>query len=304
MGSERKAQQIVLAVDDDPGSLGAVTETLEAAGLMALSARDGNSALGLLDRITPDLVLLDAIMPGLDGFETCRRIKAMPGFSLTPVVFLTGLDASDDVLNGLRAGGVDYVVKPIDQQVLLERIRIHIANADHVKEARAALDVTGPGVFALAHGSEISWASDAAQASLELHGSPQFWTLSEAVQAWAQGQSDKAISQSSPLRTEPCDGTVLKFALIGRMANGDMLIRVETFDDISDSERLTRTLNLSPREGEVLAWIAQGKSNRDIGEILDLSTRTITKHIEQIFQKLGVENRTAAALTAMKVLKS
>ena len=304
MKPDRMARRIVLAVDDNPASLGALTDTLETAGLMALAARDGLSALDLLDRVTPDLILLDAMMPGPDGFETCRRIKSRPQFALTPVVFLTGLGESDDMLNGLRAGGVDYVVKPIDQAVLLERIRVHISNADLVTEARAALDATGPGVFALTPGNQLAWASRSAIACLGLTDQGLPPDLHQPLLAWLQEQSHRAVSQSSNMRVERADQSSLEFGLMGRMSNGDMLIRVEEFEDVDEPDLLSRELNLSPREGEVLAWIARGKSNRDIGEILDLSTRTVTKHVEQIFQKLGVENRTAAALAALKKLNT
>ncbi|MEO1495052.1 MAG: DNA-binding response regulator [Pseudomonadota bacterium] len=305
MGADRLARRIVLAVDDNAEALGALTDTLETAGLMALAARDGLSALDLLDRVTPDLILLDAMMPGPDGFETCRRIKSRPQFSLTPVVFLTGLGESDDMLNGLRSGGVDYVVKPIDQNVLLERIRVHIANADLVSEARAALDATGPGVFALTPAHALAWASHAAAVCLETEpGHRMASDLGVPLLAWLQEQSHRAISQCTTLRVERKAAPELEFRMVGRMSNGDLLIKVEEFHEVDEPALLSEVLGLSPREAEVLAWIARGKSNRDVGDILDLSTRTVTKHVEQIFQKLGVENRTAAALAALHVLKS
>lgn len=304
MEANRSSRRIVLAVDDNPESLGAVTDTLEMAGMMALAARDGLSALDLLDRVTPDLILLDAMMPEPDGFETCRRIKSRPEFSLTPVVFLTGLGESDDMLNGLRAGGVDYVVKPIDQAVLLERIRVHISNADLISAAHAALDASGPGVFALKQTQTIAWASHAAACCLGMGTDYRIPAdLRFAVLGWYQEQSHLAASKCTPLRAERADGLSLEFAIVGRMSNGDMLIRVDEYREIDEPALLAETLALSPREAEVLVWIARGKSNRDVGEILDLSTRTVTKHVEQIFQKLGVENRTAAALAASKVLR-
>ena len=304
MNTDRMARRVVLAVDDNAESLGALTDTLETAGLMALAARDGLSALDLLDRVTPDLILLDAMMPGPDGFETCRRIKSRPQFSLTPIVFLTGLGESDNMLNGLRAGGVDYVVKPIDQAVLLERIRVHIANADLVSEARAALDATGPGVFALTSAHTLAWASHAAAACLETESGQSIASdLGVPLLGWLQEQSHRAVSQCTALCVERDGLPELEFRMVGRMSNGDLLIKVEEFHEVDEPAMLSECLGLSPREAEVLAWIARGKSNRDVGDILDLSTRTVTKHVEQIFQKLGVENRTAAALAALHVLK-
>ncbi len=92
-----------------------LVEALESAALTVLVARDGLSAISLLDRVKPDLILMDAIMPGIDGFETCRRIKKISDMSLTPVIFMTGLSDWEHVIAGLEAGGVDYVTKPIDQ---------------------------------------------------------------------------------------------------------------------------------------------------------------------------------------------
>jgi DNA-binding CsgD family transcriptional regulator len=117
-----------------------------------------------------------------------------------------------------------------------------------------------------------------------------------------QDQATRAISNCTPLRAERDGDMAVVFTLIGRMSNGDLLIRVAELEDITDAALLAREMDLSPREGDVLVWIARGKSNRDIGEILELSTRTVTKHVEQIFQKLGVENRTAAALAASRIL--
>lgn len=299
----KAARRIVLVVDDSPESLGALMETLEAAAITALVARDGASALDLLGRVRPDLILLDASMPGLDGFETCRRIKARPEFAAVPVVFLTGRDGPDDMLSGLRAGGVDYVLKPVNQSVLLERIRIHIANADMVSEARAALDATGPGVFALAPDLTVAWASVRVQERLGA-GLEQLPDIARAqLFAWAAGLPGRMVSQSERLETESADGALLEFEHLGRTPGGDLLVQVRRRENIDEGALLSRELSLSPREGEVLAWIAKGKSNKDVAAILGLSARTVTKHLEQIFQKLGAENRTSAALAALRVLR-
>ncbi|MEM8877801.1 MAG: helix-turn-helix transcriptional regulator, partial [Pseudomonadota bacterium] len=89
---------------------------------------------------------------------------------------------------------------------------------------------------------------------------------------------------------------------IGKSAVGDILVRIRPLTEQNSAETLSNALPISVREGEVLAWLANGKSNRDIAEILELSPRTVTKHVEQIFLKLGVENRTAAAAIALRHL--
>src|SRR6185369_7798979 len=94
----------ILVVDDTPETLGFLTDTLDHAGYTVLIATDGESALRLLEQITPDLVLLDALMPGIDGFETCRRLKQQPALAHLPVIFMTGLAETENVLQGLAAG--------------------------------------------------------------------------------------------------------------------------------------------------------------------------------------------------------
>ncbi len=130
-------------VDDTPETLGLLTDTLDHAGFTVLIATDGQSALELLDQITPDLVLMDAVMPGMSGFESCRRMKQEKMLSNLPVIFLTGLSESSHVVEGLASGGVDYVTKPIVVDELLARIRVHLGNARAARGARAALDASG-----------------------------------------------------------------------------------------------------------------------------------------------------------------
>jgi DNA-binding response OmpR family regulator len=119
----------VLVVDDTPDTLGFLTDALEHANLTVLVATDGAGAIRLLSHVTPDLILMDAVMPQMDGFATCRAIKADPALAHLPVIFMTGLSDTEHVVLGLEAGGVDYVAKPIVVDELLARIRVHLANA-------------------------------------------------------------------------------------------------------------------------------------------------------------------------------
>jgi DNA-binding response OmpR family regulator len=103
----------VMLVDDVPQSLGALAIDLEADGYTVLIAHSGEAALERLDLVTPDAILMDALMPGLSGFETCRRIKANAAWSHIPVIFMTGLSETAHIVEGFDASGVDYVVKPV-----------------------------------------------------------------------------------------------------------------------------------------------------------------------------------------------
>lgn len=295
-------RRLVLLVDDSPETLTALVEALEAASLTALVARDGLSAIALLDRVKPDLILMDAVMPGIDGFETCRRIKKLPEFSLTPVIFMTGLSERAHVIAGLDAGGVDYVTKPIDQQEMLARIRIHLTNADFVHEARAALDATGPGVISVARDGSAQWSSRQAEACLGADLAKVSRNGRDAISLWLAEFASRPLSECRPLDIRLSDGGLARMQIIARPASGDALVGVALQENSKDSEVLSRKLGLSQREGEVLSWLATGKSNKDIATILDLSPRTVTKHIENILEKLGAENRTSAAIIALKSL--
>ncbi|MEO0761636.1 MAG: response regulator, partial [Pseudomonadota bacterium] len=191
-------RDILLLVDDSPETLSMLTDALEAAGETVLVARDGETALTLIGRIAPDLVLLDAVMPGLDGFETCRRLKSDPAMNDIPVIFMTGLSDSEHVVKGLEAGGVDYVTKPVDPEALIARIAVHVANARIIAEARTALDTAGRSVMAFSEEGEMQWATPRAQ---DLAG-PYVQPPAEGaalVGAWAARIANQPVLGARPL---------------------------------------------------------------------------------------------------------
>ncbi|MEM9144872.1 MAG: DNA-binding response regulator [Pseudomonadota bacterium] len=293
MSSYHAQRDIVLLVDDSPETLGMLTETLEQAGLTVVVARDGLSALSLLERVDPDVVLLDAIMPGIDGFETCRRLKEDPRFAVTPVIFMTGLSESADVVRGLEAGGVDYVTKPVDTDALVARISVHAANARVVAEARTALDAAGRAVLALDDAADVQWASPQAAQLAERLIDPET-PSPDALIDWLGRNRTRPVSDIDPLRLADWGKRGLEVAYLARTAKGAHLVRIKPESDGPLSGGIGERFGLTPREAEVLAWLARGKSNRDIATILSLSPRTVTKHLEQIYAKLGVDNRTSA----------
>uniref|UniRef100_UPI00289ACA24 response regulator n=1 Tax=Tianweitania sp. TaxID=2021634 RepID=UPI00289ACA24 len=120
---------IVLVVDDSPDALGFITHALEQAGVDVLVATSGEAALKIAAEIVPDVILMDAVMPGLNGFETCRRLKALPGLGHAPVIFMTALTDTEHVVHALESGGVDYLTKPINLEELRARMRVHLAIA-------------------------------------------------------------------------------------------------------------------------------------------------------------------------------
>ncbi|MDB6066045.1 MAG: domain S-box [Pedosphaera sp.] len=116
----------ILAVDDDPANLSILSNYLQEFGFRVIVARDGGSALEKAQYGRPDLILLDLVMPKMDGFETCRRLKAKETLRDTPVIFMTGLTDTKDKVKGFQAGGVDYIIKPFQYEEVLARIKTHL----------------------------------------------------------------------------------------------------------------------------------------------------------------------------------
>jgi len=204
---------VVLIVDDLPENLSMLHDALDEAGYKVLVATNGESALARARQALPDVILLDAVMPGIDGFEVARRLKADFSTQHIPIVFMTGLTETEHVVAAFEAGSADYVTKPVRPPEVLARIAAHLRTARQLQDA---------------------------------------------------------------VRNAP-----------------------DTLDDATLAARLTAAFALTPREAEVLFWVIKGKTNRDIGDILGTSPRTVNKHLEHVFEKLGVETRTAAARVAM-----
>ena len=118
---------LVLIVDDNPVNLEVLSSTLLSAGLEVAIARDGEEAIELAGQAEPELILLDALMPGLDGFETCSRIKANPATRSIPVIFMTALTEAQFRIRGFSVGAVDYVTKPFERTELLARVETQIS---------------------------------------------------------------------------------------------------------------------------------------------------------------------------------
>ncbi|MBW4616749.1 MAG: response regulator [Desmonostoc vinosum HA7617-LM4] len=116
----------ILIVDDIPTNIKVLFEFLNQSGFKVFVAKSGESALEKAQEILPNLILLDVMMPGIDGFETCSRLKANPKTKDIPVIFMTALSESVDKVRGLQIGAVDYITKPIEYEEVLARINVHL----------------------------------------------------------------------------------------------------------------------------------------------------------------------------------
>ena len=302
MITESKKRDVALIVDDSPETLRLLTDALDGAGMTVMVALDGAAAMRIVDQITPDIVLLDAVMPGLDGFETCRRLKRDAGLDHVPIIFMTGLAETEHIVRGLEAGGVDYVTKPIAVEEMLARIRVHLANARLTQSARAALDVSGSYLLAVNSVGKIMWATPQAQKLLSdtiAADSDNDVVLPEPIPQWLdQARKGKAGSKTAIMTALP-GNEQLRLQYMGKLGANEFLLRLAKDSSTETPAEFSSELGLTTREGEVLSWLSKGKTNRDIAQILGLSPRTVDKHLEQIYSKLGVENRTAAAAIAV-----
>ena len=291
---------LVLIVDDVPDNLAVLHDALDAAGYTVLVATDGASALQRAAQADPDIVLLDAVMPGIDGFEVARRLKAGPETAHIPIVFMTGLTDTEHVLAAFDAGGVDYVTKPIRAPELLARMAAHMLAARQARQARNALDAYGHATIAVrieaGRPPRLVWQTPLARRWLPAYFLSPPDQVPPALLAWLQqaapGRELRPLSTALGARQ-------LVASLQGRTADEDWLVVLREVSDAATVEAMMLAFGLTLRESEVLYWVAKGKTNRDIGDILGSSPATVKKHLERVYEKLGVETRTAAAALAM-----
>ena len=219
-GLARTIESKVVLVVDDAADIRTVLLRALGRNFKVRVAKSGESALELLPYINPDIILLDVLMSGMDGFATLREMRRVPGFTQTPVLFLSGLGDIANKLRGLRLGAVDYITKPFHPQEVLARLE--------------------------------------SQCQVYCRRSQ------EICQEFA--------TEIAPVPTR--------------------------------SPRTLIVLGLTPRETEVLFWIAEGKTTPEIALILNAAPTTIKKHVNHILEKLGVENRLSAALLANDILRA
>jgi len=316
---ERADSDLVLIVDDVPDNLALLHDALDESGYTVLVATDGETALIRAAQARPDIVLLDAMMPGLDGFEVARRLKAAPGTAHIPIIFMTGLTETEHLIAALAAGGVDYVTKPIKPREVLARMNVHLDGARRARqaasqasEARNALDAFGyASITVRAQDGRLLWQTPLARQLLAEHFGEVGNLAPEPVQVWLRRQL--AAPPAAETNGEPPRLAIERGArrLVFRLhqqvgeseGGGDWLIVMQEVSDAKVIESMSLSFKLTTREAEVLYWVVKGKINRDIGDILGASPATVKKHLERVYAKLGVETRTAAAAMALNRLR-
>lgn len=299
--NENALSHIVLVVDDVPENLSLLHDALDEAGHTVLVATNGEAALQRARQSLPEVILLDALMPGMDGFEVARRLKADFTTQHIPIVFMTGLTETEHIVAAFAAGGADYVTKPIRPAEVIARIAAHITNARQMRQARSALDAFGQATVAVrAADSRIVWQTPLARTLLNTYFANPETVAPEELLAWiaaARRARGEGREPASLLISEGNKRLLASFH--DRTGDDEWLVVLREENDASAVESLISAFRLTQREAEVLYWVVQGKTSKDIGDILGSSPRTVDKHLEHVFEKLGVETRTAAANLAM-----
>jgi len=307
MPLDRQNANIVLIVDDVPENLSVLHDALDEAGYTVLVATSGESALERTRQGLPDIILLDAVMPGMDGFEVSRRLKADFATLHIPIIFMTGLSETEHIVAAFDAGGTDYITKPVRTGEVIARINTHLASARQMHQARHALDAFGQGMLSIRpQTGRLTW-----QTPLARHLLGEYFSLDHDLAP--APLLDWILSSEARLQQDRhCEPTPLPIVqgtrrlictLHEQTPDGEWLIVLREKSDTAAIKTLSSAFRLTQREAEVLYWVVQGKTSPDIGEILGTSPRTVNKHLEHVFEKLGVETRTAAANMAMGKLR-
>ena len=310
---DRTNSDVVLIVDDVPDNLSVLHDALDESGYTVLIATSGQAALERAQQALPDVILLDAMMPGMDGFEVARRLKATPQTAHIPIIFMTGLTETEYLVAALESGGVDYVTKPIKPKEVMARMGVHLQGARERRQTRNALDAFGYATITVrASDGYLLWQTPLARDLLETFCGTLAPQTPPEVAAWLT-QSVRMVEQRGVSAAEPAKLSIargakrLTFRLHQQIgdsdAGGDWLIVMREVSETSVIEAMTLTFKLTTREAEVLYWVVKGKTNKDIGDILGSSPMTVKKHLERVFVKLGVETRTAAAGMAISRIR-
>jgi CheY-like chemotaxis protein/DNA-binding CsgD family transcriptional regulator len=306
---DRANSDVVLIVDDVPDNLAVLHDALDESGYTVLVALSGAAALQRAAQALPDVVLLDAMMPGMDGFEVARQLKANPQTAHIPIIFMTGLTETEHLVAALEAGGVDYVTKPIKPKEVLARMAVHLQGAREKRQTRNALDAFGyASITVRVSDGRLIWQTSLARELLMRYYGTDAPTTPIPVLTWLRRHVAKGLSGVEPPRLSVELGPKrLSFRLHQQIGDseggGDWLIIMQEVSDESVIEAMALSFKLTPKEAEVLYWVVKGKINRDIGDIVGSSPMTVKKHLEHVFAKLGVETRTAAAAMAMRRLR-
>lgn len=334
MKTENMLSQILI-VEDNPDDLNLLSMHLRRANYIVIESETGENCLTLLAQLKPDLILLDIIMPGIDGFETCRRIKAIPSMAEIPIIFLTSLEQATDKVKGFQVGGVDYIVKPPQPQELYARIENHLAlqrSKGEVVELNAQLEEIVQKRLVELH-NESLWRRQYEQEVGKLletvrHQGQQ---LSKLMQYCLDCSPNSSLDLGSVLLELPetylnllkehlalahnhAEATQDKTAsmlvtehlsaameLLSSLRDQMRRVSLQHQQEFTGSSQSLNSLSkLSAREQEILRMVADGRSNSEIAQLLSLAEPTVRVYRSRIMGKLQLDDATALIKFAIK----
>ncbi|MDD5632715.1 MAG: response regulator transcription factor, partial [Methylococcales bacterium] len=276
-----------------------LSDTLSEAGYRVLVATDGQSALEQIAYLKPDIILLDVLMPGIDGFETCNRLKSNPDTAHIPVLFMTALSELDNLLRGFGEGAVDYIVKPIRPPEVLARVDVQLTQARNLQRIENALNNSPFSAVAINSAGNITWLTPGGirwlnkflQKHMLTGKSERNSPLPKPMLEWVKQRL--AVAEGELFESYRA-GVSFSAKIIPCQNTGEYLLILEKHSGEWELDSVRNSLGLTFREAEILMWISRGKTNKEVGVILGSSPRTINKHLEHVFEKLGVVTRAAA----------
>jgi DNA-binding NarL/FixJ family response regulator len=326
----------ILIVDDTSAILALLYEQLEQNNFSVMVAESGVSALQRIRRLKPDLILLDVLMPNLDGFETCRRLKADPATQEIPVIFMTGLHDINEMVHGFAVGGVDYITKPLQMPEVLARIHTHLTIRQLQQQLQEQNELLEQRVHerTLALQAEISRRRQQEaekQKLLDMVGKQS--DQLRALTAWViDSHHQHGVGLSATLRAQMTetlqivhmhldlindtvarlDDQISRELIVYQTTNlrtslaqleeelGIFVVEINKPSPAAQEVMGNPLIKLSAREREVMQLIVDGKANAEIADLLYVSETTVRTYRSRILQKLELDDVTALIKFALK----
>ncbi len=295
-------------IDDAPGNLAVLSDMLSEADYRVLVATDGLSALEQIECLKPDIILLDIMMPRIDGFETCHRLKNNQSTAHIPIIFMTGLSELEDLLKGFGEGAVDYIVKPIKPAEVLARVDAQLSQARNIQRAEDTLNHIAFSALAFDRSGLITWLTSTAVKVLydyfpriliagdKIHNLDYLPTpILDQIIPLINSSSTADINISNDIQV----GHSYTGIIISCHHTNEYMLLIQKRTQEWNLDSLKTSFGLTAREAEILMWVSRGKTNKEVGLILNTSPRTVNKHLEHVFEKLGVPARIAAVVKVL-----
>jgi DNA-binding response OmpR family regulator len=289
----------ILIIDDTPENLTVLLKILSRQGYQVRPALSGEIALKAVREEAPDLILLDIMMPGMDGFEVCARLKSDEKTQQIPVIFFSALDDSENKIKGFEAGGVDYISKPFHTEEVLARVKTHLALRNmhlqllhEIRERKSAQDSlrkinTELEQLVSARTEELNKRTERlAETNVALK-----------VLLEKRDEDKKELEEQIVLNIQKLIFPYLEklFQKCTDESQETLLQIIRTnLDEITSSfAHLGRKqlLNLTPTQIQIADLIKQGKTSKEIAALMNLSTSTVASHRNEIRRKLALTNK-------------